>query len=257
MELAFDFHGTQGTPIVILHGLFGSGRNWQTIARNLAGKHQVFLPDLRNHGVSPHSPTMDFPHLAADISALIGRQQIKKATLIGHSMGGKVAMWLALTKPNIVDRLIVVDIAPVRYQSSGFESIIEALRNLPVANFKNRREADDWLASRLTDASLRQFLLQNLVRSEGQYRWRIDLNYIAAALPGLLEFPITEDVLPFRGKTLFIAGSESPYIKESCYQNIFALFPNTQIEIMADAGHWLHAQQPEHFVDLVSHFLKC
>ena len=175
VTLSFDEFGTTGNPpIVILHGFFASSRNWRQIARKLGEKYHVFVPDMRNHGSSSHSPTMDYPHMAADVADYLGRQGLKSVTLLGHSMGGKAAMWFALHYPEKIDDLIIVDIAPVSYQHS-FDVMIQALMDLPLEEISNRKQAEDFLSEAVPDQSFRQFLLQNLVLSEGEYAWKINL----------------------------------------------------------------------------------
>lgn len=255
LELVSRSFGDRGAPVAILHGLFGSGRNWHTVARRTAINHRVLVPDLRNHGASPHSKAMDYPHVAADILALLDRYRIDRTALVGHSFGGKTAMWLALTEPARVERLVVVDIAPVRYET-GFEAIADAMRKLPLAAIKTRKDADDHLAATIKESSLRQFLLQNLIGKQDEYRWRVNLDILSAVMPGLGDFPLSPDTIPYDGKTLFIGGSDSPYIKREHHQTIFQWFPKARIEMVPNAGHWVQAQQPEAFHDLVERFLK-
>ncbi|RME34103.1 MAG: alpha/beta fold hydrolase, partial [Gammaproteobacteria bacterium] len=165
----------EGRPLVILHGLFGSGRNWQRVARRLAEHYRVITPDLRNHGRSPHLPGMSYPEMAADLFELMERLDLPSTLLMGHSMGGKVAMTAALQQPEKVTALIVVDIAPVRYRHS-FEPIFQALKSIPVEWIRSRQEAERLLAGYIDDSVLRAFLLQNLNRDESGFHWRINLD---------------------------------------------------------------------------------
>ena len=180
----------KGTPALVLHGLFGSGTNWRTIARRLADRLECHLVDQRNHGRSPHAHAMAYPELAADVLAYLDARGIGRAGLIGHSMGGKTAMTLALLAPARVRWLVVADIAPAR-SPSDHRPILDALRSMPLAAIASRGEADAALASTVSDPALRQFLLQNVVSDGAGLRWRIDLEAIAAALPELTDFPVT------------------------------------------------------------------
>lgn len=253
-ELTLQTFGDHGPPLLILHGLFGSSRNWTSIARHLQARFCVFVPDLRNHGASPHSTKMDYPHLAADIQCLLKQHKIQRTAVLGHSMGGKIAMWLALTEPASVGKLIVVDIAPVAYRQE-FGHIINSLKNLPLALLQTRGDADNLLANNIAEPGLRQFLLQNLVYSDNRYQWRIDLNIFKQALPNLASFPPTETLTPFNNRSLFIAGGNSSYDVPSEYDVIQALFPQSELAIIESAGHWLHAEQPARFLPIIDEFL--
>lgn len=255
IDLAFQSFGSEGSPLIILHGLFGAGRNWHSFARKLTEHHRVFLPDLRNHGASEHSPSMDYPLLSADLLRFLDQQQIESAAVIGHSMGGKVAMWLALTEPERVSQLIAVDIAPVKY-NHNFNEILSALRSLPLVTIQSRRQADDWLSKSIRKSTLRQFLLQNLVSENGGYRWRIDLEAIHQAIPDLLDFPPLKGRLPYRGEALFIGGSRSRYVVTGYSEAISQVVSNARIEIIQDAGHWVQVDQPEIFLKMVGEFLN-
>ncbi len=254
IDLAFESFGSDGSALLILHGLFGSGRNWRSLARRLAGQHRILLPDLRNHGASGHSPEMDYPHLAADLVRLLDARGVDTAAVIGHSMGGKAAMWLALTEPARVSQLIAVDIAPVRYDHD-FGHLLSAMRDSPLAELQTRNQADQWLSKAIPESGLRQFLLQNLVSEKGRYRWRIDLEYLRHAMPVLLDFPALDGVPPYRGEALFVGGSRSRYILTEYTGTITRICPRAQIEIVQDAGHWVQVDQPERFMEIVTEFL--
>ncbi len=256
MQLAFEeFGSADNPPLLILHGFFASARNWRQIARMLAGQYHVLAPDLRNHGASPHDTVMDYPAMAADIDAFIQQRHLRQVNLLGHSMGGKVAMWLALNKPERVESLIVVDIAPVSYRHS-FDNLIAALRGLPLHEIGNRRQAEQLLANAIPDLSFRQFLLQNLVLNDGHYHWRIDLDIFQQAAPAIIGFPEQQHIQPFEKKTLFIAGGNSRYLRSEDQQVIDRLFPGAQVIRLPDTGHWLHAEKPELFVATVKKFLS-
>ena len=232
-----------GPPALVLHGLFGSGTNWRTIARRLGTELELHLVDQRNHGRSPHARGMAYPELAADVLAYLDAHGMGRAGVIGHSMGGKTAMTLALLAPERVRWLVVVDIAPSR-SPSDHRPILDALRAMPVAELSSRAEADAALADSVPDPALRQFLLQNLVTDGAGLRWRINLEAIAAALPELTGFPAASHAAVYEGPTLFLRGAQSSYVKLHDEPRIRSLFPTASIVTIDDAGHWLHAEQP-------------
>ena len=246
----------QGPPALILHGLFGSGTNWRTIARRLGTRLECHLIDQRNHGRSPHAPGMEYPELTADVLAYMDARRIDRAGLVGHSMGGKTAMTLALTAPERVEWLIVADIAPAS-SPSDHQPILHALETLPIETLASRAEADAALAPAISDTGLRQFLLQNLVHDGGRLRWRIDLEAIEAALPVLTGFPSLSATAVYGGPTLFLRGARSEYLTTHHAPRIRALFPSAVVTTIADAGHWLHAEQPAAVVARIERFLRC
>lgn len=253
LALAYEQLGSpEAPPLIILHGFFASGRNWRQVAEKLAADYQVWLLDLRNHGASPHHPLMDYPTMAADLLAFMDSHGLQAAHLLGHSMGGKVAMWFALHHPDRVAKLIVADIAPVSYQHS-FNTLINALKALPLASLSNRKQAELALAEAIPDLSYRQFLLQNLVLRDGAYVWRVNLEYFYQNADAIIAFPDASLVPPFAGHALFLAGAQSHYIKPD---DLAALFPQATLSVIADAGHWLHVQQPAAFIGQVSAFLQ-
>ncbi len=242
-----------GAPLVILHGLFGSGTNWRGIARRLADTHDVWLVDQRNHGRSPHAAGMSYPQLAADVRALLDRHQVARCALLGHSMGGKVAMRFALESPHRVARLVVVDIAP-RPTGSGHEALIGAMQAaLPAPD---RAAVDRALATNIADPALRAFLLQNLVVTPGAApRWRLGLDHIRAAMGDLCGFPDAPASSRFDRPALFVHGTASDYLDAADVPAIRALFPTAVVAPITGAGHWLHAERPNEFLDLVTPFL--
>jgi len=245
----------QGPPALVLHGLFGSGTNWRTIARRLRNRLECHLVDQRNHGRSPHARDMSYPTLAADVLAYLDTHEIERAGLIGHSMGGKTAMTLALNAPERVRWLVVADIAPARSPSDHLP-ILDALRALPVDGLASRAAAEAALAPAIPDLGLRRFLLQNLVHAgAGGLRWRIDLDAIANALPDLNDFPSTAPDAVYEGPTLFVRGERSDYVAAHHEPRIGALFPVASIVTVAGAGHWLHAEQPAAVTAAVQSFL--
>ena len=244
----------QGPPAVILHGLFGSGTNWRTIARRFASRLECHLVDQRNHGRSPHARGMAYPALAADLLGYLDASRLDRTGLIGHSMGGKTAMTLALLAPERVRWLVVADIAPAP-SPSDHRPLLEALRGLAPASLATRAAADAALARSIPEPALRQFLLQNLVHGDGGLRWRIDLDAIAEALPDLIGFPSITPGTVYRGPTLFLRGERSEYLTVRHEARIRALFPSASIDTITGAGHWLHAEQPAAVTDRIARFI--
>jgi pimeloyl-ACP methyl ester carboxylesterase len=242
----------QGDPLVILHGLLGSGSNWRSIARSLGEQRTVYLPDARNHGASPHHPHMGYPAMAADTLAFMDARGLQCVDLVGHSMGGKTAMWLALHAPQRVRSLIVVDIAPA--PSPGHHGpLLTLLRRLPVEHMQRRAEVDAALAEEVPDNALRAFIALNLVSKDGGLAWRINLDAIAESLPVLMDFPVCDG--RYDGPVLFLAGSGSDYVGAAHERAITRLFPSAQLRHITGAGHWLHAEQPAAFLREANAFL--
>jgi pimeloyl-ACP methyl ester carboxylesterase len=248
----------EGSPLAILHGLFGSGRNWAGVAQRLAARHRVIALDLRNHGASPWADTMDYAEMAEDVRARLHAVGHRRFTLVGHSMGGKVAMVLALAQGAEVERLVIVDIAPVAYQAHQL-GYVRAMRALDLGGIQRRAEADVGLAPAVGDAAERAFLLQNLVfpsaATGGKARWRLNLAAIERAMPRLAGFPALPPGAAYPGPALFVAGGRSDYLPPGHEPEIRRRFPNARIARIADAGHWLHAEQPQAFLDIVEPFL--
>lgn len=244
-----------GPPVAILHGLFGSGRNWASIAQRLAARHRVITIDLRNHGASPWADTMGYAEMAADVLDTLAARGIDRTALIGHSMGGKTAMVAALSAPDAVKRLVVVDIAPVAYPLHH-QNLVRAMRGLDLGPMRRRGEADAALAGAIPDAAERGFLLQNLVFGEGAPRWRLNLAAIERELPALVGFPQPIPGTAYRGPALFVAGARSDYLLPEYEPAIRRLFPAARIVRIDNAGHWLHAEQPAAFLAAVEPFLS-
>lgn len=253
VELATRAVGS-GDPLVILHGMFGSSRNWASLAESLGKRYRVVCVDQRNHGESPHHAAMDYPTMAADLGALLDREGLDRVRLIGHSMGGKTAMWFALHHPERVAQLMVVDIAPVNY-AHDYEAMIAAMQGVDFTAVSRRDQVNEALRVAVPDAGVRQFLLTNLVTRDGQLRWRINLEAIAGALPALTGFPPIDAGQEYAGPTFFLGGSESHYIRREHEPRIFRLFPNAEVHHLPDTGHWVHAQRPREFLVLAEHFL--
>jgi esterase len=253
MNTSFEVFGdSKQPPLIILHGFFASARNWRTVAEKLSAHFYVYVLDQRNHGTSFHHPVMDYPTMAADLLAFIKQQGLTTVSLLGHSMGGKVAMWFALNHPDKVHKLIIADIAPVSY-THCFDNTINALKTVPLADIKNRKQTEEHLASAIPELSYRQFLLQNLVLVDGVYQWRVDLDIFADNAPHIISFPNSDAVVPFMGKAFFIAGADSHYVKAGDFES---LFPTALFSQLPNAGHWLHVQQPTIFISRVADFLR-
>jgi esterase len=259
VELAATEYGNgDGEPVAILHGLFGSGRNWTSIAQRLAAHHRVIVFDLRNHGASPWHDTMDYAAMAEDARDAMRARGYRRYALIGHSMGGKAAMVLALSDPAAVARLIVVDIAPVAGPAAFMPpvlALIRAMRGLDLDAITRRRDADDALAATVPDPGTRAFVLQSLVFGDGEPFWRLNLVALEAVMPAIAGFPAFPPGTRYEGPALFIAGGKSPLVTASAEPAIRALFPRAGIERIAGAGHWVHTEQPAAFLTLVEPFL--
>jgi pimeloyl-ACP methyl ester carboxylesterase len=252
VECAFEELGNPASePLIILHGFFASSRNWRQVAEKLAANYHVYVLDLRNHGLSPHHPVMDYPAMAVDLLVFMNNHALTRSHLLGHSMGGKIAMWFALNHPERVDKLIVADIAPVSY-THCFNNLIQALKELPLSEISNRKQAEQWLAPHIPELSYRQFLLQNLTLKEGAYCWRVDLDIFKSQAPNIIAFPEVEHLSPYLGIALFLGGADSKYVKAEA---VSPLFPHARINMIANAGHWLHVQQPVEFLRQVENFL--
>ncbi|RAP32783.1 alpha/beta hydrolase [Candidatus Marinamargulisbacteria bacterium SCGC AG-439-L15] len=248
LQLTYQDYG-QGDPILILHGLFGSKQNWKSIATSLSETHRVITVDLRNHGESPHNDQMTYPLMAKDIQDFIQTQHLKKITLIGHSMGGKVGMQLAHDAPSLIEKLIIVDIAPVTYPRQHDE-VLAALSEVPVQNLKTRSEADPYLSKHLSDPALKQFLLTNLKKQENNYYdWQFNLNAIINQYQNIAKAPsFNHDIST---PTLFIKGDDSEYINSRIIKEIERFFTDFKIETILNAGHWVHAEQSETFLTTI------
>jgi esterase len=254
IKLAATEYG-EGSPVAILHGLFGSGRNWRSIAQQLAARHRVLAFDLRNHGASPWAEGMSYHEMVEDLRASLRGRGIERSALLGHSMGGKVAMLAALLHPGEVDRLIVVDIAPVPNLPTLF-TFVRAMRDIDLRGVTRRSDADAQLAAAIPDAAARAFLLQNLLIDEGKAHWRLNLTEFEREFSQLLGFPDLPAGSEYRRPTLFIAGANSTYIQPTDEPVIRRLFPLAQITRIEGAGHWVHAEQPRAFLQAVEPFLR-
>lgn len=270
VRLATRTVGESGPHVVFLHGLFGQGRNWTTIAKGLADAHRVTLVDLPNHG---HSPWTDRVHYLDMVQLLAGELAHlgEPVTLVGHSMGGKVAMQLALRRPELLRALVVVDIAPVEYplqggrtddpdeEASPFAGYIEAMRALDLAALTSREDADQALKAAVPSPTVRSFLLQSLVRAGlgtgAGWRWRLNLDLLDRDLGELRGFPEPPPGATYDGPVLWIAGADSTYVLPEDRPVMDALFPAARLVRIRDAGHWVHSEQPGVFVATLRGFL--
>ena len=252
MQLHFRSYG-QGSPLIILHGLFGSLENWHTVSERLSSRFQVFAVDQRNHGQSPHSSEMDYKLMAEDLAEFMQTNHLKETHILGHSMGGKTAMQFALLYPEQVRRLVVVDVAPRAY-APRHNQILEAMLSLDLAHLKDRKQIEKALEPQIPELALRRFLIKSVARLPGgELAWKLNLEGINAHYDKL-NAELTSDQ-PFKKPTLFVRGEKSDYIKESDEALIRRLFPAADIRTIEGAGHWVHAEAPEVFVDMVLDFL--
>ncbi|XP_057322391.1 protein ABHD11-like [Microplitis mediator] len=257
------------SPVIIMHGLFGSKNNWNSLAKsiNQQTKRQVITVDARNHGESPHSPEMNYPEMAGDVKKLINDLNFKKSICVGHSMGGAVMMLTALNYPELIEKLIVVDMSPIKTSPSLYEmtKIIDALRAIDFKNYKTLSEArkgtDQKLAGTIDSLSLRQFLITNIMEvTQGEYKWRVNLNVIADNFDkNIARFP---ELVPnlknkvFDSRTLFIAGGNSDYVKREDEDKIRKLFPKVDIKYIEGAGHWVQSEKPAEFLRIACDFIN-
>ncbi len=240
-----------GFPLLIAHGLFGTARNWGVLAKRLADERQVISVDMRNHGTSFRAPTNTYEDMAGDLARVIENRG-GRSDVLGHSMGGKAAMVLALSQSDLVEKLVVADIAPVEYSHSQLDKI-DAMKAVDLSVVQRRRDADEQLVERIKDVQLRSFLLQSLTLGEEGASWKLNLDVLGAAMADIIGFPDIEGV--FEGEVLFLHGGNSDYVRPAHHERIMTLFPNARFEVIEGAGHWLHAEKPREFEAAVRGFL--
>jgi len=246
-----DLGGAGKPPMVVLHGLLGSSRNWLTTGGDLAAQYHVFALDLRNHGKSPHADEMTYDVLVSDVLAWMDAHGLGRVTLMGHSMGGKTAMLLACRHPERVERLVVVDIAPKGYLSYGHRAEFAAMNELDLRTLQSRGEAELRFEARVADWAMRKFLVTNLERDEaGGWKWQINLPVLTATLPVMEGTPLT-DADRFSGQVLFITGGKSRYVQPEDRELIERHFPTARIETIAESGHNPHMETRTAFVQAV------
>lgn len=252
MKLFFREAG-QGTPLIILHGLFGSSDNWYTLSKIFATKFRVFTIDQRNHGQSPHSDAHDYKLLTEDLEEFINDQKLEQPIILGHSMGGKVAMNFAIKNPDKTGKLIVVDIIPKPYPLHH-DHILGGMRSLDLANLKSRAEAETLLTPKIPKVDERQFIMKNLARNEQQgFEWKINLEALNNNIEKLGE-PLQYEG-QYTGPTLFIKGGKSGYYKAGDENIVAKYFPNAKWVTIEDTGHWVQAEKPKEFETAVINWL--
>lgn len=242
-----------GEPIVLIHGLFGSYENLGIIARNLAEDYHVINIDVRNHGQSPHSDEMSYPLMAEDLLQTLDHLGLPKVSILGHSMGGKLAMAFALANPERVNKLILADVAPVVYPARH-QQILAALNSVPLDKIQSRSEADKYLSQYINELGVRQFLLKSLHNQDENFSWRFNLASLTEQYANIIGEPQQHGV--FTGNCLFIKAELSDYILPEHKEHILAHFPNAKVKIIQGTGHWLHAEKPAVFTRLVQDFLS-
>ncbi|MFT3828738.1 MAG: alpha/beta fold hydrolase [Opitutaceae bacterium] len=251
-----DFGGAGKPPLVVIHGLLGSSRNWQTVGAELSEQRHVFALDLRNHGMSPHAEDHDFSTMEADVLRWMDAQGIARAALMGHSMGGKVAMALACHHPERVERLVSVDIAPRDYDASKFKAILEAMLAIDPAKLASRAEAETQLSAVVKDWAMLKFLATNLERGDdGRFQWRVNVPALHAELDEIARTSLAPDDR-YEGPTLFVIGGYSRHVREEDRPEIAARFPQSRIVTVAESGHNPHVEQRAAFVAAVREFLR-
>lgn len=245
---------TDALPLVVLHGLFGSADNWRSHIRHWRQTRRVVAVDLRNHGRSNHTSGMHYEDMAADVLEVMNQLDIQRCDLLGHSMGGKVAMTLARRHPQRIARLIVADIAPIAYEH-GHDDIFRAHRLVEDALPESRKEADDVMAEAIDNRTTRQFLATNLVRDDqGILGWRVGLDFIEEGYSDIVAPPGGDD--PYTGPTLVLRGENSDYVTDDALPVIADIMPASKVDTIKGAGHWLHAEQPEAFIQAIDAFLN-
>ncbi|MEP1096777.1 MAG: alpha/beta fold hydrolase [Cyclobacteriaceae bacterium] len=253
MKLHFRTIG-EGKPLIILHGLFGSSDNWQTIGKVFAERFKVYMVDLRNHGNSPHSDEFTYDLIDEDLIGLLDDEGLEKAHVLGHSLGGKVGMHLSTRFQDRVDKLVVIDIAP-RYYPPHHQDVFRAFRSVDLKAIKSRKEASDQMSTIDLPFGVRQFILKNLTRNaDEQFIWKVNLDVLERANDKIGGGFGKNGV--FTNPTLFIAGENSDYILPEDHEKIGRLFPSSKVETIADAGHWVHADKPEELREMVLDFLE-
>lgn len=255
MSLDLFYRGSgNGQPLIILHGLFGLNDNWQSFSKQITENNiAVYAVDLRNHGSSPHDSVFDYDSMADDVFAFISKHDLQNVNIMGHSLGGKVAMKFALKHQDILKSLIVVDIAP-RYYAPHHQQIIKALQAVDLDTVNTRKEAEHILSGYIDDAGVKMFLLKNLYWEGDRLQWRFNLKVIAEKIESVGERITSTE--KFEGKTLFIKGEKSKYITDDDKSEILNLFPEAEIKTCANAGHWVHADNPECMLTTVRDFLS-
>ncbi len=241
------------TPLLIVPGLFGSISNWRSIAKQLSNSRTVIVVDQRNHGRSPHAESQSYADMVSDLVELCRDLQLASVDVAGHSMGGKVAMLLAVHHPDLLRSLVILDIAPVTY-SHSHAPFLKALLDIDLSTLESRGGADRALRDAIPDTSTRLFLLQSLTGSPGNYKWRLNLKVLHDYMDEIIGFPDID--IHSEVDTLIIAGADSTYLLSEHHARLSELFPRSKFASVANAGHWLHAEQPEAVIKLMENFLQ-
>ncbi|MCB8963435.1 MAG: alpha/beta fold hydrolase [Bacteroidales bacterium] len=265
MDIFYREYGS-GFPLVVLHGLYGSSDNWVSIAGALSDSYRVILVDQRNHGASPHCSTHSYRDMAEDLHRLVLHLNLREFHLMGHSMGGRVAMLFHTLYPVYVRSLVVVDVAPWRYNRADslfaatyaeHVAIVEALLALPLESIASRQDADDYLSALIGSVRLRQFLLKNLRRKQGDgFCWGLNLTVLQQNLDSILCGVDIDPIIAAGARVLFVRGANSNYIVDGRVDELLRVYPNAQVVSINNAGHWVHAEQPIRFVATVRSFLS-
>jgi pimeloyl-ACP methyl ester carboxylesterase len=249
--------GDHGSPIVFCHGLFGQGRNWTQIAKAFASDHRSVLVDLPHHGRSPWQEHFDFLEIADQVADLLSKDE--PVTLVGHSLGGKVAMVLALRHSELVERLCVVDVSPVGYGSgTEFAGYIRAMQDLDLGSLRQRGDAEAALEEAVPNPTVRGFLLQNLRREGDSWRWQVNLDVLGEELAEVTDWPEERlaGAAPYEGPVLWVAGGRSSYVREEYAEAMDRWFPHNRRVTVKNAGHWVHSEQPQIFVEVLGQFMN-
>ncbi|MGF1699095.1 alpha/beta fold hydrolase [Photobacterium makurazakiensis] len=253
MNLHYQVNG-EGSAIILIHGLFGSADNLGLLARSLKDKYKVISVDLRNHGRSPHSPHFTYREMAADVLSVIDELNIEQFSVIGHSMGGKVAMALTEIAGNRLEQLLVLDMAPIHYHVHRHQNVFAGLREVAKHTVSKRSEAESYLAMHVVEPGVRQFLLKSFAKQDnGEYGWRFNVEGLIANYDTIMGW---QDVPTYHGKTLFIKGQNSDYILPEHREAINRQFPSAKAHMVANTGHWLHAEKPETVNRIILNFLQ-
>lgn len=250
MQLHYQTLG-QGQPLILLHGLFGSSNNWGTVAKHFSQHYQVICVDLRNHGRSPHSASQSYANMADDLLELCDALSLERIHLLGHSLGGKVAMQFAAQYPDRVEKLIVVDMA-MRAYADAHTHLIDAMMAIDLSTLQSRHEVDSILSNSISQTMIRQFLLMNLIKSDNSLAWRINLAALKTNYPALQQ-AVCENA-HYEKPCLFIRGEHSDYVQHADTEHIKTSFINAQFASLP-TGHWVHAEHPQAFIEVAGDFL--
>ncbi len=265
MKLFYRSIGSNLNPtLIIAHGLYGCSDNWISIAKQLEDQYHIILVDMRNHGKSPHALTMTYDEMVDDLKELIDDLNLNKVSLLGHSMGGKTAMLFAINYPELIDKLIIVDIAPKAYSknnnivSAEHKKIITSLLEVKPSDFSNRKDIDNFLSNSIPNPAIRNFLLKNIIRTkDNKLKWQIDFNILYNNLPNIMgDVDTSNNQYPESKRVLFIRGANSPYIQADDIPKINNIFPFASICNIENATHWVHAEKPQIFIKRVKCFLE-